>query len=242
MLRSEKLATLGRMAATIAHEINNPLEATSNLLYLIQTHEGLPPDALAYAKAADAELKRVAHITRQSLGFYRETTGPVSVSISQLLDDSIDMLQSRITAKNAEIVREWTSELVIHAVPGELRQVFSNLIANAIDAVKAGGRLRVRAAPCPSKDLSRGQCVRVTFADNGPGIKPELRALIFDPFFSTKGNFGTGLGLWVTKQILEKHGGRIQMRSRCEVPNSGTVFSVTLPEQKEFRDARPPQR
>jgi signal transduction histidine kinase len=229
LLRSEKLATLGRLAATIAHEINNPLEATTNLLYLIQTSEGLPENARQNAIAADAELKRVAHITRQSLGFYRETSGPVPVSVSELLDASIDLLRAKITTKSAVIRREWNGDLIIHAVPGELRQVFSNLLSNALDALEPGGHLRIRAKECWSE--ARGRSVRVIFADNGHGIGPEHRSRIFDPFFSTKGNFGTGLGLWVTKQIVEKHGGSIRMRSRLNAKRSGTVFSVTLPER-----------
>jgi signal transduction histidine kinase len=233
LLRSEKLATLGRLAATIAHEINNPLAATTNLLYLIQTSEGLPEDARQNAKAADAELKRIAHITRQSLGFYRETSGPVPASVSELLDASIDLLQAKIKTKNAIIRREWSGDLVVHAVPGELRQVFSNLLSNALDALEPGGHLRIRAKEYGSEASAAGRRIRVMFADNGHGIDSELRSRIFDPFFTTKGNFGTGLGLWVTKQIVEKHGGSIRMRSRCNARQSGTVFSVTLPERSK---------
>jgi signal transduction histidine kinase len=233
LLRSEKLATLGRLAATIAHEINNPLEATTNLLYLIQTSEGLPENARQNAKAADAELKRIAHITRQSLGFYRETNGPVPASVAEVLEASIDLLQAKITAKRAVIHKEWSGDLVVHAVPGELRQVFSNLLSNALDALEPGGHLQIRAKEYPSKAPAAGGCIRVMFADNGCGIDAELRSRIFDPFFSTKGNFGTGLGLWVTKQIVDKHGGSIRMRSRCNSKRSGTVFSVTLPQRSK---------
>jgi signal transduction histidine kinase len=233
LLRSEKLATLGRLAATIAHEINNPLEATTNLLYLIQTSQGLPEDARQNAKAADAELKRIAHITRQSLGFYREANGPVPASVAVVLDASIDLLQAKITAKNAVIHKEWSGDLVVHAVPGELRQVFSNLLSNALDALEPGGHLQIRAKEYSSKVCTAGGCIRVMFADNGCGIDPEFRSRIFDPFFSTKGNFGTGLGLWVTKQIVDKHGGSIRMRSRRNSKRSGTVFSVTLPKRSE---------
>jgi signal transduction histidine kinase len=233
LLRSEKLATLGRLSATIAHEINNPLEATTNLLYLIQTSEGLPEDARQNAKAADAELKRIAHITRQSLGFYREMSGPVPTSVSEVLDASIDLLQAKITAKNAVISKDWCGNLVIHAVPGELRQVFSNLLANALDALEPGGLLRIRAKEYRSEASAAGRCIRVMFADNGHGIDSELHSRIFDPFFSTKGNIGTGLGLWVTKQIVEKHGGSIRMRSRSNAKQSGTVFRVTLPERSK---------
>jgi PAS domain S-box-containing protein len=231
LLRSEKLATLGRMAATVSHEINNPLEAITNLLYLMQTCPGLPQEALEHVKAADAELKRIAHITRQSLGFYRETKEPVSTSVAELLGDSIDLLSTKIATKKMVVRKEWRENLFILAVPGELRQVFSNLIANAVDALEPGGHLLIRAAERCGEDASKERCMRVTFADNGRGIRPELRAMIYDPFFTTKGNLGNGLGLWVTKQIVEKHGGRIQMRSRFGSPKSGTVFSVTLPQR-----------
>jgi PAS domain S-box-containing protein len=238
LLRTEKLATLGRLAATIAHEINNPLEAITNLLYLIQTSEGLPEDARQNAKTADAELKRITHITRQSLGFYRETSGPVSTSVSELLDASVDLLQAKIKSKNATIRMEWSGDLMIHAVPGELRQVFTNLMANALDALQLGGELRIRAKEYRSHTSAAGRSIRVMFADSGHGIGSELRSRIFDPFFSTKGNIGTGLGLWVTKQIVEKHGGSIRMRSRCHAERSGTVFSVTLPEPNYTREGK----
>jgi len=231
LLRSEKLASLGRMAATVAHEINNPLEAITNLLFLIQTGPGLPEAAHEYAKMADAELKRIAHITRQSLGFYRESREPVPTSVSELLSDSIDLLSTKIATRKMIVRKEWTGNLVLQAVPGELRQVFSNLIANAIDALEPGGHLRIRAAERGRTGSGQKSFTRVTFADNGRGIRPELRSMIFDPFFTTKGDLGNGLGLWVTKQIVEKHGGRIQMRSRFGSSGSGTVFSVTLPHE-----------
>jgi signal transduction histidine kinase len=119
-------------------------------------------------------------------------------------------------------------------VPGELRQVFSNLLANALDALEPGGHIRIRAKEYRSEASAAGRCIRVIFADNGCGIAAELRSRIFDPFFSTKGNFGTGLGLWVTREIVEKHGGSLRVRSRCGKEMSGTVFSVTLPERNEL--------
>jgi signal transduction histidine kinase len=150
-----------------------------------------------------------------------------------VLDASIDLLQAKITAKNAVISKDWCGNLVIHAVPGELRQVFSNLLANALDALEPGGLLRIRAKEYRSEASAAGRCIRVMFADNGHGIDSELHSRIFDPFFSTKGNIGTGLGLWVTKQIVEKHGGSIRMRSRSNAKQSGTVFRVTLPERSK---------
>jgi signal transduction histidine kinase len=148
-----------------------------------------------------------------------------------LLSDSIDLLSTKIATRKMIVRKEWTGNLVLQAVPGELRQVFSNLIANAIDALEPGGHLRIRAAERGRTGSGQKSFTRVTFADNGRGIRPELRSMIFDPFFTTKGDLGNGLGLWVTKQIVEKHGGRIQMRSRFGSSGSGTVFSVTLPHE-----------
>jgi PAS domain S-box-containing protein len=226
LLRTEKLATLGRLAASIAHEINNPLEATTNLLYLVQTSNGLPDGAKEHLDSAAAELQRVAHITRQSLGFYRESSGPSEVSVTQLIDDTIDLLRGKVLVKNIQVHRAWDGDVKVKAVPGELRQVFSNLLSNSLDALPPGGDILIRVkALGGTKDPN----VRVTFADSGPGIPAQMHPRIFDPFFSTKGDRGTGLGLWVTKQLVEKHGGSIRMRSRSQPPRTGTAFAVTLP-------------
>ena len=232
LLRTEKLASLGRLAASIAHEINNPLEAITNLLYLIQLSDGIPESAQQNLKLADSELKRIAHITRQSLGFYREAGAPSLTSVTDLLEASIDLLRGKIVARGASIERDWNEDLKLAAVPGELRQVFSNLIANSLDALPAGGTIRIRARGTKTSSASCQHGVRVTFADNGRGIRPELRHQIFDPFFTTKGNMGTGLGLWVTRQIVDKHGGFIRMRSRADGSHTGTVFSVFLPQRQ----------
>lgn len=232
LLRSEKLASLGRLAASIAHEINNPLEAITNLLYLIQMSDELPPAARRNLELADSELKRIAHITRQSLGFYREAGAPSLTSVTDLLEASIDLLRGKIVARGASIERDWKTDLQLIAVPGELRQVFSNLLANSLDAIPAGGAIRIRARHARRADHREQPGVRITFADTGRGIPPNMRAHIFEPFFTTKGNMGTGLGLWVTRQIVDKHGGRIRMRSRTEEPGTGTVFSLFLPERQ----------
>lgn len=226
LLRTEKLATLGRLAASIAHEINNPLEATTNLLYLVQTSEGLSDEVKEHLDLAAAELQRVAHITRQSLGFYRDTSGPSEVSVTRLIDDTIDLLRAKVALKKIHVQREWDSEVKVKAAPGELRQVFSNLLSNSLDALAPGGDILIRVKALGHPEASQ---VRVTFADSGPGIPPEAHAKIFDPFFSTKGDHGTGLGLWVTRQLVEKHGGSIRMRSRNQAPRTGTAFAVTLP-------------
>ena len=231
LIRSEKLASLGRMAATIAHEINNPLEAVTNLLYLAQTVDDLPAAARRHLQMADAELRRVAHTARQSLGFYREYNAPAPASIIALIESAIDLLHGKIQAKQARIHKEWNTDVEVLAVAGELRQVFSNLITNSLDAIDVQGTIRIRVFACSRFGRGGSRSVRITLADNGSGISPASQARMFEPFFTTKGTFGTGLGLWVVKQIIEKHGGQIRMRSRNQGANRGTVFSIVLPAQ-----------
>jgi PAS domain S-box-containing protein len=221
LLRSEKLASLGRMAAAIAHEINNPVDAVMNLLFLAQDSNGLPESTRELLETADAELRRVAHITRQSLGFYRESNAPALTSVTTVLDSVLDLLKNRIKAKHATVDRQWDGDVQITAVGGELRQVFSNLVSNSLDAIDGRGRIKLRVSVC-------GHRVRVTIADNGRGIPPSALQHIFEPFFTTKDAVGNGLGLWVSQQIIEKHGGTIRVRSRSEGLRRGTTFSIVL--------------
>jgi len=227
LLRSEKLATVGRMAATIAHEINNPLAAVTNALFLAKNTAGLPESACRYLDMADAELKRIAYITRQSLGFYRESNAPALTTIHELLESAVELLKSRVMAKKAVIEKQWGGNVQIIAVAGELRQVFSNLLANSLDAIAEAGVVQLRIS---TGTALRGQpYVRITMADNGAGISEYVRSNLFQPFFTTKGTVGTGLGLWVSKQIVDKHGGTIRVRSCGAGTHTGTAFSVVLP-------------
>jgi signal transduction histidine kinase len=227
LLRSEKLASVGRMAATIAHEINNPLDAVMNALYLAKSAEKVPEPTLHYIEMADGELNRIAHITRQSLGFYRESNAPTPTFVNTVLESVLELLRSKIAVKHAVIRREWEGDVIITAVSGELRQVFSNLLANSLDAIEEGGTIRMRISS--TRHAGGQKCVRVTIADNGKGITAESRPHLFEPFFTTKGAIGTGLGLWVSKQIVDKHDGRIQVRSSVNGARRGTAFSITLP-------------
>ena len=233
LLRSEKLATLGRMAATIAHEINNPLESVTNLLFLANHNGDLPDQTQNLLRMADVELQRVAHIARQSLGFYRESNAPALTSVNDLLDSAVELLKGKVSEKRATIGKDWKSDTKITAVAGELRQVFSNLLANSLDAIDVGGKLRIRvtelvAAAGPDA-IPHPHSVRITFVDNGRGIHPSIRRHIFEPFFTTKGTVGTGLGLWVTRQIVDKHGGTISVHSCTTGNQKGTAFSIVLP-------------
>jgi PAS domain S-box-containing protein len=228
LLRSEKLASVGRMAATIAHEINNPLGAVTNLLFLAKAINELPESARQYLDIADQELKRIAHITRQSLGFYRESNGPARTSVNDMLESAVDLLKHKIQAKQAVIEKQWDEQVEITAVAGELRQVFSNLIANSLDAIGEKGIIKLRLSTGASPRNGH-RSVRVTIADNGDGIAATSGRHIFEPFFTTKGTIGTGLGLWVSKQIVDKHDGTIRMRSSTHGEHKGTVFSIVLP-------------
>ncbi|MGA2369317.1 MAG: ATP-binding protein [Candidatus Korobacteraceae bacterium] len=232
LLRSEKLATLGRLAATIAHEINNPLEAVTNTLYLARVSAEDPASQLQYLDMADDELKRIAHITRQTLGFYRESSAPAAVSVGIVLDAAEDLLRAKIKAKRASIEKQYDLDRQVAAVPGELRQVFSNLLANSLDAIEEQGAIKLRISKSTSVTNDRSR-IRVTIADNGKGIDAATLPRIFEPLFTTKEATGSGLGLWVSKQIIEKHGGSIRVRSSPRKPRSGTVISIFLPAMEE---------
>lgn len=228
LLRSEKLASVGRMAATVAHEINNPLASVMNLIYLATNAPDLPEAVRANLELADTELRRVAHIARQSLGFYRETAAPALTSLNRVLDSTVDLLQGKIRQRRAVIERQWSGEVQLQAVAGELRQVFSNLIANSLDAIADGGIIKLRVTTHSDRETGRRR-VRVTVADSGQGVGKDALRHLFEPFFTTKGRLGTGLGLWVSKQIIDKHGGSIRVHSRTEGERCGTSFSVVLP-------------
>ncbi len=227
LLRNERLASLGRMAATISHEINNPLEALINLLFLAATTEGLPPAAREYLEEASAELGRIAHITRQALGFYRESVTPGEVRVDAMLDSAADLVKRKIAAKRVIVEKQFRVHPKVTAIGGELRQVFSNLLVNSVDAVGEQGAIKIRVSQ--GFNHAGRRSVRITVADNGSGIPLASRQHIFEPLFTTKGAVGTGLGLWVARQIVEKHGGKIQMRSSISGPRRGSTFSVLLP-------------
>ncbi len=169
-----------------------------------------------------------AHITRQSLGFYRESNAPALTSVNAVLESAVDLLKNKIKAKNAVIEKQWDDDVQVTAVAGELRQVFTNLLTNSLDAIDEKGIIKLRVST-GAAFKNGDRCVRVTVADNGKGIDASSRQHIFEPFFTTKGTVGTGLGLWVSKQIIEKHGGTIRMRSTSNGVRRGTVFSIVLP-------------
>jgi signal transduction histidine kinase len=229
--RSEKLAASGRLAASIAHEINNPLEAISNAIYLARSSP--PSEIPQYLKLADEELARVAQITKQTLGFYRETATPGVVRLSALLDDLLVLFNRKFEAKNLSIKKQYRDELEIWGLDGELRQVFANQIINAIYAMPQNGCLTIRIRR--SKSWSNGQSpgTAVSLVDDGSGISQEAMPKIFDPFFTTKQDVGNGLGLWITQDIVTRHGGSIRARSNAGPGATGTIFTTFLPHHEE---------
>ena len=225
----ERLASVGRLAATIAHEINNPLEAVTNFIYLARQQPDLPEKILRYLNSADRELRRVAHLAQQTLGFYRDNSQPAPVGVAEVIDDVVSLYERKIKYKGLTLERRIQPGLTVWTLEGELKQVMSNLIANAIDASRDGGKLVIRARAARNSSSGR-EAIRITVADNGFGISDKDKPKIFAPFFTTKRHLGTGLGLWITKDLLEKQGGTIRFRSSVAQP-SGTVMVVCLPDK-----------
>lgn len=226
--KSEKLAVAGRLAASIAHEINNPLEAVTNLLYLMKTTTEEPQTA-DYLLLAEQELARVTEIAKQTLKFYREPSQHAPIDVAEVLDSVLQLYAGRILARNVTVHKELGSVAPVTARAGELRQLFANLIGNSLDAMRYGGQLRIRTRQCCDHGKTRGFGVRISVADTGTGIPQDLQGKIFEPFISTKGDTGTGLGLWVTSEIVQKYAGKIRVRSSVNPRKSGTVFLVFLP-------------
>jgi PAS domain S-box len=229
LLTTEKLAAAGRLAATVAHEINNPLAAVTNLVYLAKRDAGDAKKVSDYLELASRELDRVAHIARQTLGFYRDTSSPVKFDVGQTLDELLLLYAARFEARKIKVAKHYDKEIEVTALAGEIRQALSNIITNAIDAMPAGGSLVIRASKSHKWNKTDMPGVRITILDTGSGIERKHMKNLFQPFFTTKEDVGTGLGLWITRTIVEKHGGTIQVRSRTGPEEHGTAFSIFLP-------------
>jgi PAS domain S-box-containing protein len=223
--RSDKLATAGRLAASIAHEINNPLEAVVNLLYLAR-HDSARADE--YLTMAEKEVCRVARLAQQALGFVRDTSSPGVMDPVAIMDDVLQLYSCKLEDRRIRIIRSYRSSCQVSGYSGELRQLLANLVVNAVDAMSDGGALQVRVAR--ARDWSDGRDgVRITVADTGSGIPHSQLRQVFEPFYTTKKDSGTGLGLWVSRGIVQKHGGSIRLRSRADGNATGTVFTIFLP-------------
>jgi PAS domain S-box-containing protein len=226
--RNERLAAMGKLAGIVAHEINNPLEAITNAFYLLRQHPSLDEEAKYYAQIAEQELARVSHITKQTLSFYRESQRAVSVSLSELLDDVLELQQRPMQTANITLERDYLSEGTVHGFPSELKQVFMNLISNAIQAMPQGGRIRVRLTET-AEWQGRPAGVKIFISDTGGGIAPENAKRLFEPFFTTKSTKGTGLGLWISRGIVQKHEGSLRFRTVFGPSGAVTAFHIFLP-------------
>ena len=228
LMQSEKLAAVGRLASSISHEINNPLEAITNLLYLVAHSAELPEELKVYVHMAQSELSRVSQIATQTLRFHRQAVGPTEVTAAQLVDAVLNLYQGRLTNSGIRVDARYSSSTAILCFENDIRQVLNNLIANAIDAMRTGGRLLLRAhdAMQPGSGIPG---IRITVADTGHGISRATQGRLFEPFFTTKGLNGTGLGLWISSGIVTRHQGRLTLRSSQHPLHHGTVFSLFLP-------------
>jgi PAS domain S-box-containing protein len=235
LMRAEKLAAAGRLAATVAHEVNNPLEGLTNLVYIALRSHDLDEIRRLLAQA-ESELGRIAHITRQSLGFYRETSVSAHFKPSTIVREVTDFYTSRAISLGVSFIVNAKTDRQVLGSAGELRQILSNLLANSLDACARGSTIRVEASSAiDPRDLSRPG-VRITIADTGFGIPANHLENIFEPFFTTKKDTGTGLGLWVSRELVEKHGGTLRVRSRTSNPFRGTVFSIFLPNEGKLQE------
>lgn len=226
LIQSEKLAATGRMAAAIAHEVNNPLESLMNLIYLARQNCSASPKAQDYLLTAEDELERVSHIARQTLGYYRDIGSPTDLYLHDLIENVLTVYRSKLLASGISVESSFNDLRKISVSRGEMIQVFSNLIANGIDAMKEGGKLCISLRKI---NVAQGEGIQTIIRDDGVGISHENLQRIFEPFFTTKGNLGTGIGLWVTKQLVETRGGQIAVSSSTEPGKSGTSVTIYIP-------------
>jgi len=225
---SEKLTSAARMSATVAHEINNPLEAVGNLIYLAKGTPDIPATAVEHLLVAEQELERVSHITKQTLGFYREAKPPERIDVVQLVEYVLKLHSNKFATKKIQVLRDFGECPPVTGLSGELKQAVSNLVSNAADAVSEGGAICLRLS---CVENASGVAVRAAIEDDGPGIAPEHIDRLFEPFFTTKADVGNGLGLWVTKEIIERHRGTITIHSRIEGGLGGAAFVVEIPSE-----------
>jgi len=238
LIQSEKLAAVGRLASSISHEINNPLEAITNLLYLVSMSKDLPAGVRAYVSTAQNELSRVCQIATQTLRFHRQAVRATDITAAELVDAVLNLYQGRLANSGIRVEATYATTTRILCFENDIRQVLSNLIANAVDAMRQGGRLIIRAHDAIDQAGRKG--IRLAIADTGHGMPPEVQARLFEPFYTTKDLNGTGLGLWISSEIVSRHQGRLTYRSTQHPVHHGTIFSLFLPWAEE--PSPPPPR
>jgi signal transduction histidine kinase len=226
-LQSEKLAAVGRLASSIAHEINNPLESVMNLIYLARL-TAIHPDTQRYLETADQEVRRISIIANQTLRFHKQPSNPQPISAAELYATVLGIYEGRLRNSGITVEQRLRTGRPTVCFEGDIRQVLNNLIGNAIDAMPCGGRLLVRSREGTHWPTGRNGLI-LTVADTGEGMTPEILTKIFDPFFTTKGIGGTGLGLWVSQEIVLRHEGALRVRSTRREGRSGTAFALFLP-------------
>jgi PAS domain S-box-containing protein len=224
MIESEKLGATSRMAAAIAHEINNPLEAVTNLAYLLSTDATISEGGKHLAGLMLGEIGRMSDLTRQSLAFFREAVKPSRFDVREMVDTLIHLNQPLLEQKTIDVTQDAAGSGAVFGSPGEIRQVFANLFRNSIDAVEPGGRIHIRVRATASG------ATRILIADNGVGISPEIRRRLFQPFVTSKGSAGNGLGLWVSRGIVIKNRGKMLIRTNSSPTRHGTAFLLEFPE------------
>lgn len=226
LVQSEKLAATGRMAAAVAHEINNPLESLINLIFLARMNSPSEGKAYAHLRTAEQELERVAHIARQTLGYYRDTGLPAEVHLHELIENVLTVYGAKLLANDIRVEAQFNDMQKVTVSRGELVQVFSNIITNAIDAMHGGGIINITTRKITSP---RGEGIQTVIRDSGVGIRQEYLEKIFEPFFTTKGNLGTGIGLWIARELVERRGGQVSVASSTECGSSGTSVTIFIP-------------
>ncbi len=230
LLRNEKLAAVGRLASSIAHEINNPLEAVTNLLYIVQGDPDLSVESKNYLRTADRELGRIANITAQTLRFHRQSTEPVLLDPGKLIQEVLDISENRMREGRVAVRCDFKDDVRSTCFDGDIRQVLNNLIGNAFAAMPLSGTLTLRTRNRIHCSTGRAGAM-ITIADTGRGMAPEVLKNIFEAFYSTKGIHGTGLGLWISKRIVHKHRGHLRVRSCTSESKHGTIFTLWLPRE-----------
>ena len=225
LLQTEKLAAVGRLASSIAHEINNPLEAVTNLLYLAEQDATEPAEARGFVQLAQTELARVTHIVTQTLRFHRQAANATQCKLSTIATQVVSLYQGRLAQKSIQVTERYRDTGTVLLRDGEIRQVLANLVGNAADAMDDRGTLHIRTRHTQHPQPG----ILVTIADTGHGIAAQTRSTLFEPFHTTKGATGSGLGLWISKEIIDRHHGTIHVRSSQDPAYHGTVFQIFLP-------------